>query len=67
MGPHMSHKCCECLCSIATGMTSVFQKNEMKLSGRFVTIMKIFDKIDDSKAEGSFRSLSQLGMLFLSY
>jgi len=30
-------------------MTDVFQKNEINLLTKFAKIMKIFDKVDDSK------------------
>ena len=35
--------------SVATVMTDVFQKNEINLSRKFSKIVRIFDKIDDSK------------------
>jgi hypothetical protein len=35
--------------SVVTVMTDVFQKNEINLLRKFAKIMRIFDKIDDSK------------------
>ena len=35
--------------SVAMVMTDVFQKNEINLLRKFAKIMRIFDKIDDSK------------------
>jgi hypothetical protein len=38
--------------SVATVMTNVFQKNEINLLRKFSKIVRIFDKIDDSKNQG---------------
>ena len=48
-------------------MTDVFHKNEIILLRKFAKMVRIFDKIDDSKTKGLFKSISHLGMLFLSY
>jgi hypothetical protein len=53
--------------SVTTVMINIFQKNEINLLRKFSKIMIIFDKIDDSKAEGLFKGISHLGMIFLSY
>ena len=38
--------------SDATVMTDVFHKNEINLLRKFAKIMRIFDKVDDSKNRG---------------
>ena len=38
--------------SVATVMTDVFQENEINLLRKFAKIVRIFDKIDDSKSRG---------------
>jgi len=38
--------------SVATVMTEVFQKNGINLLRKFVKIVRIFDKVDDSKNRG---------------
>ena len=38
--------------SVATVMTDVFQKNEVNLLRKFGKIVRIFDKVDDSKNRG---------------
>jgi len=38
--------------SVATVMTNVFQKNEINLLRKFAKIVRIFDKVDDSKNRG---------------
>ena len=38
--------------SVATVMTDVFQKNEINLLRKFGKIVRIFDKVDDSKNRG---------------
>jgi len=35
--------------SVATVMTDVFQKNEINLLRKLAKIVRIFDKVDDSK------------------
>jgi hypothetical protein len=42
---------CACMYSVATVMTDVFQKNEIDLSRKFAKIVRIFDKIDESKSQ----------------
>ena len=41
-----------CTSSVATVMTDVFHKNEINLLRKFGKIVRIFDKIDDSKNRG---------------
>jgi hypothetical protein len=54
--------------SVATVMTDVFHTNEINLLRKFAKFVRIFDKIDDPKNRGVlFKSISHLGMLFLSY
>ena len=38
--------------SVATVMTDVFEKNEINLLRKFAKIVRIFDKVDDSKNQG---------------
>ena len=38
--------------SVATVMTDVFHKNEINLLRKFAKIVRIFDKVDDSKNQG---------------
>jgi hypothetical protein len=38
--------------SVATVMTDVFHKNEINLLRKFAKIVRIFDKVDDSKNRG---------------
>ena len=38
--------------TVTTVMTDVFQKNEINLLRKFAKIVRIFDKIDDSKSRG---------------
>ena len=38
--------------SVATVMTDVFQQNEINLLRKFGKIVRIFDKVDDSKNRG---------------
>jgi hypothetical protein len=38
--------------SVATVMTDVFHKNEISLLRKFSKIVRIFDKVDDSKNRG---------------
>jgi hypothetical protein len=38
--------------SVATVMTDVFHKNEINLLRKFSKIVRIFDKVDDSKNRG---------------
>jgi hypothetical protein len=42
----------EAMSSVATVMTDVFQKNEINLLRKFAKIVRIFDKVDDSKKRG---------------
>ena len=40
------------MASVATVMTDVFRKNEINLLRKSAKIMRIFDKVDDSKNRG---------------
>jgi hypothetical protein len=47
--------------------TDDFVKNQYSVRNKIVIIMKIFDKVDDTKTGGSFKGLKEFVSWFLSY
>jgi hypothetical protein len=58
---------CNCQPSVAMAKADVFQKNVNRVGREFAKILKIFDNIDEVKAEGSFKRLKEMVVSFLSY
>ena len=56
---------CSLWTSVATVMTEVFHKNEINLLRKFSKIVRIFDKVDDSKNRGVIQRHQSFGDVIL--